>query len=116
MSLRREEPMLEDFFVVPAAAQRLRDGALGAHLDGFCTRLSELGYRRPTIRHTLWVISRLAAWMASEHVAVRDLDEHRMEEFLDARRRRGRPWRRLTPHTLRHTAAMQLLGVASTAP
>lgn len=87
--------MLEDFFVVPAAAQRHRDGALGAYLDGFCARLVELGYRPPTIRHALWVFSRLAAWMVSAHVVVRDLDEDRMEAFLDARRRRGRPWRRL---------------------
>lgn len=87
--------MLEDFFVVPAAAQRLRDGVLGAYLDGFCGQLVELGYRRPTIRHALWVLSRLAAWMAHTHVAVRDLDEHRLDAFLDARRRRGRPWRRL---------------------
>lgn len=87
--------MLEDFFVVPAAAERLRDGVLGAHLDGFCAQLVERGYRRPTIRHALWVLSRLAAWMASTHVAVCDLDERRMDAFLDARRRRGRPWRRL---------------------
>lgn len=87
--------MMEDFFAVPAAAQRLRDGALGAYLDGFCAQLVELGYRRPTIRHALWVLSRLAAWMASTQVAARDLDEHRMEAFLDARRRRRRPWRRL---------------------
>jgi len=87
--------MLEDFFVVPAAAQRLRDGVLGSHLDGFCGQLVELGYRRPTIRHALWVVGRLAAWMASTHVAVRDLNEVWMEAFLDARRRRRRPWRRL---------------------
>lgn len=87
--------MLEDFFIVPAAAQRHRDGVLGAHLDGFCGQLVDLGYRRPTVRHALWVLSRLAAWMARTHVDVRDLDERRMEEFLDARRRRGMPWRRL---------------------
>lgn len=87
--------MLEDFFVVPVAAQRLRDGALGVHLDGFCTWLVELGYRPTTIRHTLWVVRNLTAWMGGAHVAVRDLDERRVQEFLRARRRRGRPWRRL---------------------
>jgi site-specific recombinase XerD len=87
--------MLEDFFVVPAAAQRLRDGVLGCQLDGFCTRLVELGYRPATIRHTLWVVRCLTAWMVRAHVAVRDLDECRVQAFLRARRRRGRPWRRL---------------------
>ena len=35
--------MLEDFFVVPAAAQRLRSCSLGVHLDAFCARLADLG-------------------------------------------------------------------------
>jgi site-specific recombinase XerD len=87
--------MLEDFFLMPVAAHRLRDGALGVHLDGFCSQLVELGYRRSTIRHTLWVVSSLTAWMADTRVSVCDLDEHRMEEFLDARRRCSRTWRRL---------------------
>jgi hypothetical protein len=31
--------MLEDLFTLPAAAQRARSCALGAHLDEFCTHL-----------------------------------------------------------------------------
>lgn len=85
--------MLEDFFIVPAAAQRLRSCALGVHLDGFCTQLADLGYRRATIRHKLWVVTRLARWMAGKPVAVVDLDEQRVEKFLSARRRRGRTCR-----------------------
>ncbi len=85
--------MLEDFFIVPAAAQRLRSCALGVHLDGFCTQLADLGYRRATIRHKLWVVTSLARWMAGKHVAVVDLDEQRVEKFLSARRRRGRTCR-----------------------
>lgn len=85
--------MLEDFFIVPAAAQRLRSCALGVHLDGFCTQLADLGYRRATIRHKLWVATDLARWMVGAHLAVVDLDERRVEEFLSARRRRGRTYR-----------------------
>jgi hypothetical protein len=36
--------MLEDFFVVPAAAQRLRSSLPGAHLDEFCSALVALGH------------------------------------------------------------------------
>lgn len=82
--------MLDDFFIVPAAAQRLRACAFGVHLDGFCTQLADLGHRRATIRYKLWVVTALARWMAAKHVAVIDLDEGRVEEFLRARRRRGR--------------------------
>ncbi len=80
--------MLEDFFVVPEAAQRLRAGVLGTHLDAFCTRLADLGYRPASIRHKLWVVTSLMRWMAKKHVAVVDLDERRVEEFVAARRRR----------------------------
>lgn len=85
--------MLEDFFIVPAAAQRLRSCVFGDHLDGFCTQLVELGHRPATIRHKLWVVTCLARWMAGKHLAVVDLDEQRVEKFLGARRRRGRTCR-----------------------
>jgi site-specific recombinase XerD len=85
--------MLEDFFVVPAAAQRLRSCALGVHLDEFCSLLVDLGYPGPTIRHKLWVLINLARWMTKERLAAVDLDERRVDEFVDARRRRGRTCR-----------------------
>lgn len=82
--------MLEEFFAVPAAAQRLRSCVLGAHLDEFCSFLVDGGYAVPTIRHKLWVLGELGRWMAKEHLGVVDLDEQRVAEFLEARRRRGR--------------------------
>jgi site-specific recombinase XerD len=81
--------MLEDFFVVPAAAQRLRSSLLGAHLDEFCSVLVDLGHPAQTIRHKLWVVNGLARWMAKQHLAIIDLDERRVDEFLDDRRRRS---------------------------
>jgi site-specific recombinase XerD len=81
--------MLEDFYVVPAAAQRLRSSLLGAHLDEFCSVLVDLGHPAQTIRHKLWVVSGLARWMAKQHLRIIDLDERRVGEFLDERRRRG---------------------------
>ncbi len=85
--------MLEDHFVVPAAAQRLRSCVLGAHLGEICSLLVDLGYEVPTIRYKLWVLSGLARWMENKEMAVRDLDERRTDEFVDARRRRGRTFR-----------------------
>lgn len=84
--------MLEDF-VVPTTARRLRSCALGAHLDSFCTRLADLGYRPATIRHKLWVVRDLTRWLVEQHLGVEDLSERRAEEFLAARRRRGRSCR-----------------------
>lgn len=84
--------MLEDLFDL-AAAQRLRCGTLGTHLDAFSERLKDLGYRGPTIRHKLWVVTELTRWMADEDVVVAELDERRGDEFLEVRRRRGRTCR-----------------------
>jgi site-specific recombinase XerD len=85
--------MLEDFFDVPAAAQPFRSCVFGSHLDTFCARLVGLGYPRPTIRQKLWIVHGLAYWMAAKRLAVGDLDEGRVDKFLDARRRRGRTCR-----------------------
>lgn len=92
--------MLEDFFVVPAAAQRVRSCVLGAHLDDFCSLLVDLGYAVPTIRHKLWVVTGLARWMAQEQLAVVDLDEGRVDKFIAVRRRRGRSCRGFHSTTL----------------
>jgi site-specific recombinase XerD len=85
--------MLEDFFDVPAAAQPLRSCVFGGHLDRFCARLLGLGYQRATIRQKLLVVRDLARWMSAKRLAVGDVDEGRIHEFLDARRRRGRTYR-----------------------
>ena len=106
--------MLENFFVVPAAAQRLRSCSLGVHLDAFCARLSDLGYRRPTIRDKLGVVADLTRWMAEEHLAVVDLDERRVDQFLDARRRRGRTCRGFRPTVLLLLEQMRSAGVMPT--
>ena len=81
--------MVEEFFIVPAAVQRLRSCVLGAYVDEFCTGLVSGGYQVPSIRYKLWVLSDLARWMSREQLAVAHLDEQRVDEFLEVRRRRG---------------------------
>lgn len=103
--------MLEEFFVVPAAAQRLRSCVLGAHLDEFCSFLVGGGYAMPTIRHKLWVLSDLARWMADEHLAVIELDEQRVDEFLELRRRRGRCCRGFRSTVLQLIGQLRCSGV-----
>ena len=103
--------MLEDFFDLPAAAQALRSCAFGGHLDTFCARLLSLGYQRPTIRQKLLIVRGLARWMSAKRLAVGDLDEVRVHEFLDARRRRGRTCRGFRPTAL--LLLQQLRGVGA---
>lgn len=81
--------MLEDF-VAPSTAQRLRSCILGSYLDTFSAGLFDLGHKLSTIRSKLWVVSDLTRWMCKKRLAVVDLDERRIDEYLEARRRRGR--------------------------
>lgn len=106
--------MLEEFFVVPAAAKRLRSCVLGAHLDEFCSFLVEGGYAVPTIRHKLWVLSGLARWMTNKQLAIVDLNELRVDEFLEARRRRGRSCRGFRTTALQLLEQLRCAGVAPT--
>src|SRR5258708_6835890 len=106
--------MLEDFFAVPAAAQRLRSCVLGSHLDTFCARLVELGYKRLTIRQKLWVVSGLTRWMTKKHLGVGDLDERRVVEFVDARRRGGRTCRGFRLTVLALLQQLRSVGVVPT--
>lgn len=80
--------MLEDF-VAPSTAQRLRSCILGSYLDTFSAGLFDLGHKLSTIRSKLWVVSDLTRWMCKKRLAVVDLDERRIDEYLEARRRRG---------------------------
>jgi hypothetical protein len=104
--------MLQDF-VVSAAVERLRATIFGEHVEAFCTRLAERGYRRASIRHKLWTVSALARWMADQGYAIIDLDEARVAAFLVARRARGR-----TCRGMRHTglALLEHLRVAGALP
>lgn len=102
--------MLEDFRV-PAAARRLRSSTFGPHLDAFCARLADLGYRPATIRSKLGALDDLARWMEGERLALADLDEQRMDAFLAARRRRGRSCRGVPRTALQLLAQLRGAGV-----
>ena len=94
--------MVGDYFAVSTGAERLRSLTLGAYLDDFCAQLTNLGYRPSTIRAKIRIVGHFSRWMTDEQVAVVDLDERRVDEFVDAWRRRGRTCRgvRQTLHEL----------------
>lgn len=96
--------MMDDLFASPAAAERLRASILGAHLDTFCASLASRGYTRLTTRHKLWIVSCSMRWMTDQHIAVIELDERRVDEFVEARKRSGRTVRGFG-HTLRQLLA-----------
>ena len=105
--------MWEDF-IIPAAAERLRVSVLGAHVEAFCARLAELGYRPTSIREKLRTVSVLARWMADRGHASTDLDEASVAEFLVARRARGRTGRGLRRTGLALLAHLRSAGAIPT--
>jgi site-specific recombinase XerD len=108
--------MLEDYSLGPTAAQRLRSGILQSHLDEFCSLMVGLGYKAPTIHHKLWVLAEMARWMEKGHLGIADLDERRVDEFVKARRRRGRTCRGFRPTALLLLQQLRSSGTIPTPP
>jgi integrase/recombinase XerD len=71
------------------AARRPRSSVLGHHLEEFCRSLEVCGYTASTILQKSGYLHRLARWMESRELQVRDLDERCAKAFITARRRRG---------------------------
>jgi len=76
--------------LVPVAAQPPRCCVLGVDLDAYCQQLAVLGYAPGTIRDKRRILTELRGWLSGEHLTIADLDERRVERFVEARRRRGR--------------------------
>lgn len=95
--------------VVPSPAPRLRSCVPGLDLAALGMWLADLGYGSATIQRKLAITACLTRWMAKESCAVADLDERRVEAFLDARRRHGRSCR-----GYRYTAVLLLGQLRST--
>jgi site-specific recombinase XerD len=96
--------MLENYLRDPAAVERRRAGLFGAHLDSFTAAVSELGYRRSTVRLQLWLLDDLERWLKRRHLTLVNLDEQATNQFLEKQRRKGRR-RRGDGQTVRHFLA-----------
>jgi len=75
-------------------------GPLGRFADGFRSELARLGYTPGSAEIQVWWMGRLSRWMAVEGVAVHELDERSVAQFLEveeSRRRRMPTVRTLAP-------------------
>lgn len=68
---------------------RRKPGRLGPFVDGYRTRLLELGYTPGTVRGMLRVLGQLGRWMAGEGLEAGQVDAAAVEAFLAARRADG---------------------------
>jgi len=82
--------MLEEFFERLAADKRSRGNPLVVHLSPFAASLLEDGYTDATMRSKLWLLADFGQWLRRSGLAVTDLDERLVEDFIADRRRKGR--------------------------
>ena len=92
--------MLDQFLNDGAAIQRMRVSPLGAQLDSFAARQSQLGYARSSIRDRLWTLAALGRWLKRRGRALTDLRPDLTAAFLN-RRMPDRRVRRSDAATLR---------------
>ena len=64
-------------------------GPLEVHAEGFAAMLAGRGYTVSSTRNQLRVLASLSRWLAAEEVSPDELDEGRVEAFLQFRRDRG---------------------------
>lgn len=74
------------------AARRGEGGCLEPYVEGFRSRLPELGYTVETVWVQVRWLRRLGRWLSAEGLEASDLSEVRVETYLAARRISGGRW------------------------
>ncbi|MFQ5937092.1 MAG: tyrosine-type recombinase/integrase [Acidiferrobacterales bacterium] len=83
--------MSHPFCSNPVVLQRLYACPLGAHIDTFAQQLLAQGYARSTAKYTMRLLVALSSWLQQHALSPADLNEQRVEAFLQHRYRRCRP-------------------------
>jgi len=113
----------EEYLARSGAFRRLKNGCHGQLIKCYAARLVDDGLAQGVTVRSLSLIGDFMKWMAHGRFRVADIDEPMVERFLRNRVRKrpdqvcpGRSERcpslnskRVSPHVLRHTAAMELL-------
>ena len=80
---------MEQFYKDARTPVRMREGALGAHVDEFARQLSEQGYARASARYALQLVAALGRWMARRGIVAQQLTPKRLARYLQYRSRLG---------------------------
>lgn len=79
--------MTEEFLTGQIRLQRPHAGPLGAYISTFARLLSERGYAPYSAEYRIRLVARLGHWLHRRRLGVKDLDEQRIAQFLQYRRR-----------------------------
>lgn len=82
-----------------AELDRIRCGPLGPHLDSFAHWLAAQGYSRLAATRKIRLVAHWSRWLHQRHIGLKQLNEHRIGDFLKRHRRQTR-WHKHTRYTL----------------
>ncbi len=80
---------MEQFYKDARTPLRMREGALGAHVDEFARQLSEQGYARASARYALQLVAALGRWMGQRGIVAQQLTSEHLARYLQYRSRLG---------------------------
>ena len=82
--------MFERYVSDSGKGESIREGPLGGVIESFTEFLGKQGYARGTCRKKIWLVGELSKWLEREGLELGDLDEKRVTDFLEYRRKRGK--------------------------
>lgn len=80
--------MLVRFEPSPERLQRFLVGPLGPHIKSFAHQITQQGYRPAVGWRKIYLVAGLSRWLEQKRVALKDLEERHINNFLRARWRR----------------------------
>ena len=81
--------MIQQVCPNPVLLQQLYDGPLGAYVEAFAHQLLTQGYATSTAKYAMRLLADLTRWIEEQALRATDLNEERVEGFLQDRPYRG---------------------------
>lgn len=106
--------MIDQFCPNPVIAQRLHSGPLSAHIDTLAQLWVAQGYASSTLKYAMRLFAALSTWLQQQPLTATDLDQQRLEEFLQARYQHHRPHRNDRATLRRLLEHLQQSGIIAT--
>lgn len=101
------------YFTVPKVLQRLREGPLGGYLDLYAAQLLKEGHCYQSGTRCIRIVGDFSQWLARKRVAVREVDEHLVEQYLCFRAQYQQPFYSDRPALFRFLILLQQIDIIS---
>lgn len=79
---------MEQLYKDPHTFPRMREGALGAYVDGFARQMIDQGYARSSVRYALQLVADFGRWLTRHGIPVVQITTEHLAGYLSNRSRR----------------------------